>query len=388
MKKRNLGYVKFSIIGTECEEFISEALKNGIFIYDTENVGNIIYAKTSPSNYIQLSKIKRNFHVRMRIEEKNGVLFLLYKYRNRYGIVIGALMYGLILLLCSGIVWDISISGNKDISDETVLDFLSENGIYAGASRKELNNTITELKAMLYFDNLAWISIETEGSRVYVKINETISNPKTSLPVNVPCNVVASRGGRIVETEVYRGTMLFDVGSGVAQGDIIVSGIVDDGTGNISVNHADAKIIAEYEEEISFYQKFNTVEVKETDEKKYKEYIKLFGFTFPHSSEEYEDNYTYKTNCYEVNLFGLKMPWQRIVVEGTKVENVEVTRTVDDVKRILEQELELYEINFFKDETIVNRDIKYERDTEGIKVTCKYTLQGNIASLSEIFYTD
>lgn len=386
MKKRNFGFVKFSLIGTECEEFISYALKNGIKIFDIENIDKIIYAKTSPSDYMLLAKIRKSFHVRIHIEEKRGIFFRLYKYRNRYGIVIGALAYGIILLLCSSIVWDISITGNKDISDETILDFLTENGIYAGASRKELKNTMTELKAMLYFDNLAWISIENEGSRVYVKINETISNPTTGLPVNVPCNVVATRGGRIVETEVYRGTMLYKVGSGVAEGDIIVSGIVNDGAGNISINHADAKIIAEYEEEISFYKEFNTIEKKKTDEKYFNEYIKLFGFTFPTYEETYEDGYTYSKNSYDVNIFGIKMPWKRIVIEKTKTEDVEVKRTVNDVKRSLEQELELYEMNMLKNVTIVNRDISFEQGDKGITVKCKYTLQGNIAVQKEIVY--
>ena len=386
MKKRNFGFVKFSLIGTECEEFISYALKNGIKIFDIENVDKIIYAKTSPSDYMLLAKIRKSFHVRIHIEEKRGIFFRLYKYRNRYGIVIGALAYGIILLLCSSIVWDISITGNKDISDETILDFLTENGIYAGASRKELKNTMTELKAMLYFDNLAWISIENEGSRVYVKINETISNPTTGLPVDVPCNVVAARGGRIVETEVYRGTMLYEVGSGVAEGDIIVSGIVNDGAGNISVNHADAKIIAEYEEEISFYKEFNTIEKKKTDEKYFNEYIKLFGFTFPTHEETYENGYTYSKNSYDVNIFGIKMPWKRIVIEKTKTEDVEVKRTVNDVKRSLEQELELYEMNMLKNVAIVDRDISFEQDDKGITVKCKYTLQGNIASQQEIVY--
>ena len=386
MKKKGLGYVKFSLIGTECEEFLSRSLNEGIKIYDIENDEGIIYAKTSPSHYFLLASSVKDFHVRMRIAEKRGIRFKAYRYRNRYGLIAGALAYGLILLLCSGIVWDINITGNERISDESILEFLAENGIYPGASRKELDTTLTELNALLSFEDLAWISIENEGSRVNVKLNERISNPENGLSISTPCNIVASHEGIIVEAEVYRGTMLYETGSGVAEGDIIVSGIINDGAGNISINHADAKIIAEYEEEVSFYQQFSTVEKVKTNEKHYSEYFKLFGFTFPNKAEQYTGGYTYTSNSYEVRLFGIKMPWTRVLVEGTKTEDIEVTRTVNDVKRLLERELEMYELNFLKKQEIIDRDIEYERDENGIKLICRFTLRGNIASQSEIFY--
>ena len=388
MKKAKWGYVKFSLIGTECEEFLSYSLNNGIKIYDIENEEGIIYAKTAPSQYFLLARMIRDFHVRMRIIEKRGFWFTAYRYRNRYGIIAGLLAYGLVLFLCSGIVWDITITGNERIADESILEFLAENGIYPGASRKGLDTTVTELSAMLSFEDLAWISIESEGSRVNVRLSERIANAKNGLSISTPCNIVASHSGVIIETEVYRGTMMYEIGSGVAEGDIIVSGIVNDGAGNISVNHADAKIIAEYEEEVSFYQLFNTVEKAKTDEKTYSEYLKLFGFTFPQQNKQYTEGYTYTSNSYEVRLFGIKMPWTRVVVEGTKVKDVEVTRTVNDVKRLLEMELEMYELNFLKNVEIVDRKIEYERDENGIKLVCKFTLRGNIASQSEIFYRD
>ena len=388
MKKAEWGYVKFSLIGTECEEFLSYSLNEGVKIYDIENDEGIIYAKTSPSQYFILAGMIRDFHVRMRITEKRGFWFRAYRYRNRFGILTGLLAYGLVLLLCSGLVWDITITGNERISDESMLEFLAENGIYPGASRKDLDTTVTELSALLSFEDLAWISIENEGSRVNVKLNERISNVKNGLPVSTPCNIVASHGGVITEAEVYRGTMLYEIGSGVAEGDIIVSGIVNDGAGNISINHADAKIIAEYEEEVSFYQQFYTVEKVKTGEKTYSEYFKLFGFTFPQQNERYTDGYTYTSNSYEVRVLGVKMPWTRVVVEGTRTEEIEVTRTVNDVKRLLERELEMYELNFLKNVEIADRKIEYERDENGIKLVCKFTLRGNIASQSEIFYRE
>ncbi len=387
-KKRLLGYVKFTLMGTECEKFISEAITEGIKIFDVENDGGVYYAKTLPENYAKLAGLKRKYYVRMRIIEKKGLWHRGYRYRNRYGILLGLIAYGLVIFFCSDIVWDISVTGNSDISDESILEFLSDNGIYAGAPRKGLQNTLTELKAMLSYDRLAWISIETEGSRVNVKLSETIDNPKKGLSVSTPCNIVASKGGIIKSAEVNRGALLREIGSGVAEGDIIVSGIVNDGAGNISVGHADAVILAEFEETASFYREFTTTERVKTDETITKEYIKLFGFTFPRRNTEYLDGYTYATDSYKTKLFGLEMPWTRVVVEGRGTKEVTVTRTVNDVKKQLEMELENYERNFLREYKIIDRDISYKRDEKGMEISCKYTLLGDIAQQSEIFYKE
>lgn len=390
MKKSKMayGYVRFSLIGTECEKFISEAISRGIKIFDAENEEGVFYAKTLPKNYFALARLKRKYYVQMRIAEKRGFLFKAYRYRNRYGILFGAIAYGITLMFCSSFIWDITVTGNSDISDESILEFLSDNGIYAGASRKGLHNTLTELRAMLNYDRMAWISIETEGSRVNVKLSETIDNHKKGLSVSTPCNITALRGGIIKEAEVNRGTMLYEVGSGVAEGDVIVSGIVNDGAGNITVNHADAVIIAEFEENISFYKEFTTTEKIKTNDTVREEYIKLFGFTFPRRSAEYLDGYTYTTDSYRVEILGLVMPWNKVVVEGVRTENKEVTRTVGDVKKQLELELESYERNFLKDYTVIDREIEYKRDEKGMEISCKYTLQGDIAGQSEIFYRE
>lgn len=379
------GYVKFRLLGADCESFFSDAVNNGIRIYDVQNIKGIYYAKTRPNDYFKLADLKRKYNIQMKLTEKKGITFKLYKYKYRYGILLGAAAFCLIVFLCSSVVWDISVTGNERISTDSIMSFLSENGIYPGASRKNLKTTVTELKAMMKYKDLAWISIEESGSRINVKVSESIENPYFGLSVSTPCNLVAFRDGRIVYSEIHSGTMKYEIGSGVKEGDVVVSGIVTDSDGNQSIHHASANIIAEFEEEVSFYKEFTTTEQVKTDESYTNEYIKLFGFSFPNRSSQYIDGYTYTSDSYAVNFLGLTMPWTKVKVTGIKTENVEVTRSVNDVKNQLQQELTMYELNFLKEYDIIDREISYDRDEKGIKITCKYTLQGNILSQSEIY---
>ncbi len=385
---RKACYVKFRLIGANCEEFLSEAFNRGIKIYDSVNEKGVYYAKTTPYNYVALSKLKRSFYIQMKVVEKHGICFKLNKYKYRYGVLFGIAAFSLIVFLCSSIVWDIKITGNKKIPSDSVLSFLAENGIYPGASRKSVNTTLTELKAILNYKDLAWISIEQEGSRVNVKITERIDDLYSGLPVSIPCNLVAERDGKLIYAEIYEGKMMYELGSGVKAGDVVVSGFVSDSEGNQTVHHANGKVIAEFEQEVSFYQSFTSTEKIKTKDIYYKDYIKLFGFTFPNSKSDYKDGYSYTSESYAVSFLGIKMPWNKIRITGTRTENIEVTRSVNDVKRLLEQELNNYEQNFLNNYVITKRDINYERDDNGIKIICKYVLQGNILSQKEIFLRD
>lgn len=388
MKRSTFGYVKFMLIGGDCEKFFTDAVEKGIKIFDVENIKGIYYAKASPNDYLKLTKLKRYYRIQMKHTEKHGIAFKLYRYKYRYGILLGVIAFCFIVHLCSTIVWDIRITGNDRISDDSLIEFLYENGIYPGVSRKNVKTTITELKAILNYKDLAWISIEEEGSRINVKVSESIDNPYYGLSAGTPCNLVAYRDGKIIYSEIHNGTMLYKIGSGVKKGDIVVSGFVTDGDGNVSVHHADAKIIGEFEEEVSYYKEFTSTEQIKTNESYTKEYIKLFGFIFPKKRSEYIEGYAYTSDSYEVKLLGMTMPWSIISVKGTKTEAVEVKRSVNDVKRLLQQELDMYEKNILKNYDIMDRDISYENDEKGIKVICRYTLQGDILSQSEIFLRD
>ncbi|MDE6724571.1 MAG: sporulation protein YqfD, partial [Ruminiclostridium sp.] len=107
------GYVKFRLLGADCERFFTDAINNGIKIFDVENVKGIYYAKTLPKDYIRLTKLKGKYQIRIRIAERHGITFRLYKYKYRYGILLGAAVFCAILYCCSSIVWDISVTGNE-----------------------------------------------------------------------------------------------------------------------------------------------------------------------------------------------------------------------------------------------------------------------------------
>ena len=61
------------------------------------------------------------------VEKAVGVPFVAYKYRNRLGLIVGTLA-GLVLIFASSlVVWEIQITGNRDIDAEVIMKKLEEN---------------------------------------------------------------------------------------------------------------------------------------------------------------------------------------------------------------------------------------------------------------------
>lgn len=377
-------YVSFTLIGANCEEFLSEIINRYYKIYDIKNIGGIIYAKTTPKTYIAISRYTHKHRVRMRIDKKVGVQIKMLPYKKRYGVILGILAYSAIIVLCSSCIWDIKISGNEKISDTQLLAALANNGIYAGAAPDTFDSGEVEFDMKLALEDLSWISIEKEGARVNVKVNERVITEDDKLSTKTPCNVIAKHTGTIINTEVYRGTFLYEKGSAVREGDIIVSGIVVDTAGNNQYVSADAKIIAQFQDEVKFSMPLVTNETVRTGRTSVQSFIKFFSFVIPHNETNATENYIYESNTYNVDFLGLEMPWKILEVKGYETVAKEVTRTVNDVKAILLEKMQQHEKNLYADMKIVNSEKEFRFENNEVTLSVIYTLEDDIALQKEI----
>ncbi len=376
-------YVEFSLIGAYADKFISFAIAQGYRLKDVRNEKGIFYAKIAPADYKEIARFAYKHRVRMRIIKKYGAIFKINPYKSRYGIAIGALIYAIIIGACSSFIWEIKISGNVAVSDDQILEMLYENGIYAGADPDTFDSGHVEFCAKLSIPEISWISIQKEGAKLYVKVNERLELPQQKLSVKIPCNVIAEKTGIIVNTEVYRGKLLYPVGSAVREGDLIVSGIIEDSYGKITHNNADAKIIAEFYEAADFSMPLVTEETVKTGKTTEEKYVRLFSIFLSDRQVNPQENYIYDTEIHNVKLFGLDMPWKICVVKGYETTQKTVERTMNDVKKLLLQQADEYERNFYSHYEIVKSEKTFSFENNTVSLHIDYTLRGDIAKQQE-----
>ncbi|NMB29838.1 MAG: sporulation protein YqfD [Clostridiales bacterium] len=378
------GYVNFHCIGGFQSEFVNDLILNGIKVWALKKDGEHLYASVFATDYKTTAKIAKRHHVKIRLEKKKGTIFTINKRKNRFGIAIGLLAFCFFLTFMSNYVWDIEVIGNESISSREILLTARDLGIRRGTFGPALDLRTIEQKTLLLIDDLSWVGINRHGSKITIDVRERIVEPDI-VADDKPCNIVATKTGQILYTEVYSGQLLVPIGSSVLKGNIIVSGILEDEEGNTSYVHADAKIIAEYEEQIKFSIPFKRTEDILTGEVKKRNYITILGLDLPlFISIPLKDKYEYSEEVTKLKLFGVNLP---ISIRKTRYERIEQRHFVynkEQANNALLQQISRYEESILKDVEIVEKNIEEESTDDNYEVIVDYVLKGNIAKKEEI----
>ena len=147
------GYVLFEIDENlnNHEKIISKILKNNIILWDLKKSENNFYAKISITEYNILNKFLYKFNIKTKILKQHGWPFFISKYKNRLGLLIGAILYSLILWVLSLYIWKIEIYGNEDISRQEIISVIKNLDINYGTLKLIFNQTRNYVKIKQYF---------------------------------------------------------------------------------------------------------------------------------------------------------------------------------------------------------------------------------------------
>ena len=130
-------------------------------------------------------------------------------------------------------------------------------------------------------DELAWLGVNANGSHVYIEVVERIEKEQGLDKNDLPCNLVASRDGIIELAEVREGQTVVQKGSGVAQGDVLVSGIVNNSKNGFTFVHSRGEIIAETEYKKTRSYALEYSEDVPTGKTKKRHSISVLNYTLP-----------------------------------------------------------------------------------------------------------
>ena len=92
----------------------------------------------------------------------------------------------------------------------------------------------------------------------------------------------------------------------------------------------------------------------------------------------------YSEEIHNLYLFGREIPLKLRVGTFTAYRDEEITRSQTDCAKILQNQREAYEENFFGEYEIVSCEEKYFPEEGGVRLIADYVLRGNIAVPQEI----
>lgn len=190
-------------------------------------------------------------HCGVRTEREFGLPQLVYRYRRRIGLPIGAALFCVILFLSGQFVWDIDLKGNERISNVQIYDTLRSLGCGIGSYIPGMDLYSVCSEYLLADPEIAWISVNMEGTVAHVEVieKEYRSRAELELPDDSrPSNLIASRDGVVVSWELAGGEPAVRAGQVVRKGELLVSGIVENkksDTGQFRLERSAGKVLAQ-----------------------------------------------------------------------------------------------------------------------------------------------
>lgn len=130
------GYVIIIIEGYFLEKFLNICIRRQIYLWDViKRNSSTMQMKVSIKGFKALRGIARKTRCRVRIKRKKGLPFVLNRYRQRKTFAAGAIICILIFGYLTSTIWDIEVTGNKNIPTQTILDSLANLGLKPGIFR-------------------------------------------------------------------------------------------------------------------------------------------------------------------------------------------------------------------------------------------------------------
>jgi len=220
------GHVRISVTGFGLARFLNMAAYRGVYLWDITRTPQGVELNVTIKGFKMLKGCARKTSCRTKIIKKNGLPFLLYRYRRRKLLIGGIAFFLLGIFMLSSFIWRIEIEGNEVLSHDTVMVFLEEQGLRIGAPKFRLNNRAIQQSLLVNFEEISWADVYTRGTRTTVRLAEALP-PQPVHDRRTPVHVVATAEGLITNVIAWSGAPMVRQGDVVQEGELLVSGILE-----------------------------------------------------------------------------------------------------------------------------------------------------------------
>ena len=385
MKVQLTGWCRVSAKGREVYSFINALRRRGVRSFGQYCKNQVFYCQVSRKDMELLREIAKEYHIELSVREVEDFSYSLRRKTKRAGLIIG--VFAVLAASCyfSSVVVTIDIQGNSQVCREDILAALDEIGIRRGTPFREINFPQSENELRLLVDDIAWAGMHRTGHRLVVEVTEVKPKPDM-LHSRIPCNVLASHDAEIIRTSALDGMLMHKVGDYVLAGDLLISGVTTDDTGHTVLHHAMGTIIGKYEEEVSFECGYSQTESTPTGREYESRVLHILSLDVPiFSGKSKFESAVCESREKQVNFLGIPLPMSLETRTYTECAEKEVTLDREQASERLMDKVYLYEKNFLPDTEILSRDITEEEKENSLRYTVRYTLQGDICDMREIY---
>lgn len=385
------GYVDFYAKGNFPERFLNITSRYGINLWNAHPVEGGLKASMYLCDYRKIRQTARKAKLRLKVENRHGLPFIVNRYKSRLGIPIGGLAGLILILFLSNFIWSLSVTGNETVSEAYLREVLKENGVSIGSYINGIDVEDVERNIQLKVSEVGWISINITGDIASVEIKENVKKPEINTDSS-PCNLKAKCDGVITKINVRSGVTQVLKGSGVTKGDLLVSGIAEsksESVDTLTYLRASGEIFADVNsvKELYLPEKYNYYSL--TENKTERNQLTFLWLQLPASISF--NSYDYFARDYSSSLYSLNdtvLPVGLSTQTDYELKSETVTTDSKTAQQIFENDSLLYEIFAKPESTLVSRNIESKKTDSGYSCTVNYVFNENIAESVDFSVTE
>lgn len=378
------GYVRFTAQGGMTERFLGRLARNSIPVWAGQKHEDTYTGCVHAKDYPKLRQYAKDTGVRLHITQKHGAPFVRRRYRKRTGVLAGLLIFFCFLYGMSLFIWRIDVEGTVRVSETAILQALEQLDITPGTLRRSIDVRECEQKLLLLVPDLSWSALNIDGSALHVKVSESVLPPEM-IDENIPCNITAAYNGQITAMNVYAGQKLVAIGDTVLAGDLLVSGITQDGRGQSLFRHARAEIFARTAQTLEVSVPLAQTHYTETGSTKCRRYLDLFGLELPlFLPTDISSPYRVNRETLPLKVFGQEVPVTLHKENYILMQEAPVTLTEEEAKEEALRQLALLEQTHLSNAQILGKTVTAALKEKNFVLSAQYTCILDIAHEQEI----
>ncbi len=273
------GTVSFRAQGRSPERLLNLTAQRGVLLWNVRPSPQGLEGEMAARDYRRIRPLARKAAVRTTILKKSGFPFLAAAYRGRAGLAVGAALGAALLVFLSQFLWTIDVVGQEHVSEARLRTLLAESGVKTGALCRGVDAGQVKRDILLKVEDISWLSVNIVGCHANVEIKEKTRKPEND--GDTPCNLKAKEDGVITKITVGEGVTEVKKGSGVAKGDLLVSGVSAAREGTVRYLHAEGEIMADVISEKEFKLPKEDDYISLTENKAERRQLGFLIFRFP-----------------------------------------------------------------------------------------------------------
>lgn len=246
------GTLQFTAAGPYPERFLNLCSGGGVGLWNTRRTAEGVTACCAQCHRSRLEYYAQKSGCRLETVRCTGMKSTARRYRRRTGLWVGAALLAAGLLVMGRFVWRVEIRGTEQLDPAVITAALAEYGVHPGVLAGKIDARTVERRMQIRFAEIAWITVNVEGSRVTAILEEAVPPPAV-VEDGIPTNLIAGETGFITRVEVQNGNAVVKPGDSVLAGDLLVSGIMDNKMGESRLAHARGRVYAQVREQLEIF---------------------------------------------------------------------------------------------------------------------------------------